>query len=429
MSTGPPFRPDQVTSPPENWEEMTTPLDYPDRDIRLIYLGGDSMFDGPYMEPRLFGDFSPTDDDPDPDVWPLEGYDPGHPADVDDLILWGNSFPAPHAAWVTEEYLKSVYGYNPRRQTLDVEELPPWQQSDTAKYEGTADVVSGGAAGRQMRLTHDRRVALERLGRLWNGERVRGHHLLRDKLPSWTDLFGDLDQDDLKRLVIDPDHDYEFAEAFGDHPWYEQEASVYLAPKTILRKKVWYSPTLKGRTLINRHSAFPPLEGDPREGLPHRVAVGLATIRERHHGRDVETYCNLNGYTVDIVSRDPNGQLYAGEVLTSHHNWTLHRNTYRKLVDLHNQGIVPCAVFDTRETAYQIFNHWHNHEALSAELPNGAFGSEPNVSTGQKQIREAYEGATSWVVESWTTTSDLWSSTIGDPTTTIDPAVLFSTNW
>ena len=427
MSRGPPYETDEPSTPSLDWESISPELDFPDRDIRLLPGWGAMVRELP-DKIQEFGDFDPQPDDPDPDVWPLEDYDPGYPADLDDLILITSSAPAPHVAWVTREYLKALKGYDPTRQTIDIEELPPWHRPDTPTRDGTIDVVATNDAIRSMDLTPDRKTALTRLANLWNGELVRGHHLLRDKLPSWMDIFGDLDQTELKRLVVDPEHDYEIARAFGDHAWYRRSASVYTAPKSILRKKVWYSPTLKGKTLINQHSDLPSLRGDLNEGLPHRVAVGLAAVRERHRGRVVETYRDIGEYTVDIASQDDDRVIYVGEVMTDHHNWQLHRDTYKKLDRLHQEGMQPYVVFDSRATAYRVFNHWHNHESLNAELPKGAFDSDPNITTGQSRIEDAYERA-NWSIPNWTTTSALWNDTLGDADTTIDTDNILSKNW
>lgn len=99
-------------------------LDYPGQDIRILpSREGISRDTDP--QPKLFGDFDPNPDTPDQDIWPLVEYDPGYPASTRNLIRISNSYLAPHVAWVTEEYLTKLYNYNPVRQSLDVEELPP----------------------------------------------------------------------------------------------------------------------------------------------------------------------------------------------------------------------------------------------------------------------------------------------------------------
>lgn len=427
MSTGPPFDKDHAPTPPESITARMRRLDYPGRDIRILPNGGE-IFRDPDPQPKLFGDFDPNADDPDPDVWPLEEHDPGYPEATRNLVRISNSHPAPHVAWVTEEYIEAIQGYNAVRQTVDVDELPPWAQPDTRTYEGTVDVVATNESTLPMKLTSDRHEALTRIARLWNGDVVREQHLLRDKLPSWDAILGDLNQDQLKRLVVDPEYDYELHDAFGHHPWFTKNASVYVAPKRVLRKKVWYSPTLKGRTLINSRDDIPSLHGDPNEGLPHRVAVGLARLRERNHGRIVNTYYDLDGYTVDIASKDNAGAVWVGEVLTGHHNRELNRRTYRKLAYCESKGATPYLVFDSRETAYSVFNHLHNHDTVDAQLPDGPFNSDMNIDKGQRRIKNAYQTG-NWSIPTWTTTSALWSETLGDTDTTINPDILLSTDW
>ncbi len=429
MSTGPPFTPDDSDSSWTDWREETTPLAYSGRDVRIIFSEREQgTIHEPKPQPAVFGDFDPNPDDPDPDVWPLKGYDTGYPAEIDELILIQNSFPAPHVAWVTEDHLEACYGYNPVRQEVDVEEIPPWHRPETVSKGDTVEIVATNNSELPMELTADRRKALTRFARLWNGETVRGSHLLLDKCPDWMDIFGDLDQADLKRLVVDPNSDPKLADAFGNHDWYEDEQSVYLKPKRILRKKVWYAPTQRGRTLINKHPDFPDLHGDLNEGLVHRFTVGLTALREVNRGRKIGTYYDLDGYKIDILSQDEDGQLYAGEVMTGHNNWTLHRRTYEKLGELYRSGITPYVVFDSRKTAYKIFNHWHNKNL--AQLPRGQFNSDFRIADGRKRVKEAYkDDQYDWVVSDWSTITSLWRNTLGPDGPEIDSDLVTSYSW
>lgn len=81
----------------DDWREWTNLLGYEGRDIRIIFpevVREDG--NAPLSEPAIFGDFYPQPDDPDPEIWPLEDYDPGAgDYDVDDLICIGGTFPAP----------------------------------------------------------------------------------------------------------------------------------------------------------------------------------------------------------------------------------------------------------------------------------------------------------------------------------------------
>lgn len=431
MSTGPPFTPDDSGTKTEwsDWREQTKRLDFPGRDIRIIFPAQhQGTVHNPEYQPPDFGDFDPKPDDPDPEVWPVEGLDPGYPAEIDELIFIQNSFPAPHVAWVTEEFLEARYGYNPVRQEVEDIELPKWARPDRTPEDGLVEIDARNDHPVSLELTPDRIEAGRRVARLWNGEKVRGKHLLLDKCPSWNALFGDLDQEELKRLVVDPEADPALADAFGEYSWYEQSQAVYLRPERILRKKVWYAPTQLGRTLINEHDDFPELRGDLNEGLTHRFTVGLTAVREFGRGRKVSTYHDVEDYIIDILSQDSDGQLYAGEIVTGHHNWKLHRRTYRKLSDLRSRGIEPYVVFDSRSTAYRIFNHWH--KADLADLPHGQFNSDFRISEGRKQIQDAFADETCrWDIADWMTTSLLWRKTLGSNSLGVFPDNIVSLSW
>ncbi|MBX0298036.1 hypothetical protein [Haloarcula nitratireducens] len=418
----PPATTDESTQWP-NWREDTHPLDYEDHDIRIIFgeqLSGTA--DVPRPEPATFGDFDPNPDGPDPDVWPLDHYDPGAPAAVENLVRITNTFPAPHVAWVTPEYIDWKYGHDPRSIEVAPEDLPSGQQPTHAT--GTVEVTAGDPS---MELTDDRVEALQRLIALWNGEFVRGHHLLADKLPSWDTLFGDLQQAELERLRTDPTVDQTLVEAFGDHAWFAEEQSVFLRTQHILRKTVEYAPTLKTRTLISEREEFSALRGDPKEGLTHRVTVGLCAVHYALQGWDTWSYQPVDDYVVDLVAESPTGERHFLEVLTGHHNWELHRSTYRKLADLDQEG-TPIVAFDARDTAYDICNHWHR--AGLGELPLGPFDSTPRIAWGREKIQEAYaEAGTDWVIGDWFTTDWLWRQTFGSEGPAVDDDFYLSLTW
>jgi len=427
--SGPPFDNESSDTTWSDWKSKTTRLDYPDRDIRVIFPEDHSgTLQNPHTQPADFGDFDPNPHEPDPDVWPVEEVDPGYPESVDNLILVTNSFPAPHVAWVTGEYLEARYGYSPVRQKVDVEDLPRWARPEDKSENGTVEIRATNESSNSMTLTNDRIEAFKRLARLWNGDVVRGHHLLLDKCPDWTDIFGDLDQDELRRFIVDPSVNLEFAEAFGEHDWYELEENVYTKPERLLRKKVWYAPTQRGRTLMNENENIPTLHGDPNEGLTHRFSVGLAMVWQLLQDRRTSTYQQDNNDVVDIASTDGDGNYYVGEIMTGHHNWKLHRRTHRKMRRLHERGIVPYVVFDSRKTAYRIFNHWQNKGLC--ELPGGTFNSDFGIGKGQEKIRTAYENEEfDWIVSDWTTTSDLWRRTLGPDGPEVNTEQIKSISW
>jgi hypothetical protein len=222
----------------------------------------------------------------------------------------------------------------------------------------------------------------------------------------------------LADLFVDPNGTDGVAEAFPDHEWVEND-SVFLKCQRILRKKVWYAPTLRARKLINSRDDLPDLNGDPKEGLRHRVTVGLARLYEDLTAAYDETvdehnsfpYFSLAEYVADLVSSPRNGEGRYIEVITDHNNWELHRKTYEKLSRFRSQG-KPIVIFDSRDTAYRVMNHWHR--AGCGELPSGPFDSNPRISWGREKIQEAYFDADlDWDVFDWMTTELLWRKTLG----------------
>lgn len=403
----------------DNWRERTDPLGYEGRDIRIIFpevASGNE--DAPRPEPARFGDFDPNPEDPDPAVWPLDHFDPGAGEyDVDDLIRVGGTYPAPHVAWVTPEYIERVYGYDSQSPEI------PDETIETLRREGR---LSSGD-GPSMDLTPDRVEFFDRLVRLWNGEEVRGVRLLDDRCASWDTLFGDLDQEELERLFVDPSSGGRLSEAFGDMPWYGDEQSVFLRQQYILRKPVKYAPTLKAKTLVNGREEFANFAGDPKEGLLHRVTVGLTAVYYALHGWRVWTYKPTGDYVVDVVAENEAGQVDFLEVITGHDNWELHRDTYAKLADLSTQGR-SVTVFNSRGTAYDVINHWDR--AGLGDLPVAPFNSDPSIDWGREKLQEAYaDGDTDWIISDFLTTAWLWRNTFGDDDLDIDSGSLLSSGW
>lgn len=240
-----------------DYRDVTEPLDYPGRDIRIIM---DTWGRG---GPVIFGDFDPNRDDPDPAVWPVEEVDPGAgDYTVDDLILMINETPAPHVAWLTPDYYKSIYGKDPGPPDFSRQEIASLKQE-----------VSESPPGR-MELTQDRMTALERAVRIWNGEEVRGAHLVVDKCPRWETLFGDLDQKELERLSNDPTVSDSLSEAFGGMRWFD-DGTTFFAQQRILKTRPSYAPTPAAKKLVNGTDDLPDFRGDQLESLNHRFLVLL----------------------------------------------------------------------------------------------------------------------------------------------------------
>jgi len=413
-----------------NWREETRLLDISGHEIRIIrepQLVGD--LDAPHIDPAVFADFDPPEDGPDDDIWPLTHYDPGTTDKTEDLVTLQSPFPAPNVAFVSTEYLKALRGSeNPFHTKVRVGSLPPWDQPDDASPDDITEntVISGRPS---VPNTGDRAKFLDRYSRLWNGKIVRGHHLLRDKCPNWDNLFGDLNQEELQRLSINPSTDETLVEAFGDHDWFNNANETFVRTVTVFRKDVRYGLTNSLRNRINGYHDAPDLRGDPMEGLIHRITVGLAALFHAAQNRTIRTYENFNGYSVDLIAVDDDGEgeYYFHEVITGHKNNKHHRKTYRKFMDLDAHGTA-LATFDTRSSAKRILNHWHDN--CPGELPLGKFGSEPPIEWGREKIEEAYQDEeTDWHLASWDTTDWLRRQTIDRDGPDLQDDFITSVTW
>lgn len=343
-------------------------------------------------------DFSPTADEPDLDIWP-RGTDLGASSfsgNPDELVPIYNSVPEPHVRWVTLKQFKYEYGYR------------PGDEASTIRSEVLDDIRER----RRLRLTEHRMTAFNRLARLWNGETVgpADVHLLADKVPSWDEIVADLDQhhlDDLFPTVRSQDQ--ALVDAFGSYDWFESEMTerAWLKTNYIIGVRADYDIEEKARTLINGRDDLPSLRGDPHEGLPHRVGVGLEAVRARTREfcHDIRSYEDVGGYTVDLVETDGKGNRWVAEVLTDHNNTTLYRRTYRKLSEL---GYPAILVFDNRETLRRVLNHWQRSE-LDVDVPGAPFGSAPRMSwLREKVAAAARDQGRNWMIEDVFTVTSLW---------------------
>ncbi|WP_246988408.1 hypothetical protein [Halorientalis marina] len=404
--------------PIPDWQRHAVELDV-DADGHEVYCFRDPYaiggYDVPESHPSRFGDINPNKNGPDMSLWPIEKYDPGAPGDGSltkhDLNCRMSAFPIPHVKWVTDEYITERAKYNDTAVEVPYENLPRWRQPDKRSLSGTVKLKPSAP---RMKLTKHRKEGLRREVNFYNGREVRGAHILFDKLPDVMTILGDIPDDELYRLYADPSRPPEIIERFRDHDWFEKEASVFLKPQRILRKKVWYAPTLAAKKLVNARDDLPSFRGDPMEGLEHRVTVGLAAVYLTFEGYDIDTYVSFGDYNVDLVATRPGERKFV-EVMTGHNNWKLHRETYRKLSDLRDHG-TPLVAFDSRKTAYQILNHWHNQDL--AILPHGTFDTEFNINDGRDQIQTAYNlGPKFCNIADWWTTEWLWRNSIGSDRT------------
>lgn len=277
-------------------------------------------------------------------------------------------------------------------------------------------------------MTKDRRTLLDRIARLWNGEIVCGVHLLADQCPPIKHITHDLDETELNRLWYNTRLGHDTLIAFSDADWFDA-ATGFLKPTTLFRKQAWFDINGTARTHINESADYPNLHGDPREGLAHRVTVGLVRLRDLVRGWNGASYYDWNGNTIDAFATDQDNQRYAREILTGHHGWELHRSTYRKLEELDRHGIKPIAVFDGRDTAYSVFNHWHNWDGLG-DLPKGTFDSDFSISAGRDRIQDAYDSDEhDWAVADWTTTWRLKEDILGADAPELTRDQITSLNW
>ena len=332
-----------------------------------------------------------------------------------------STFPRPAIRFHTQKTLKKEYGYNPY-EPPSIQEVG-WD----SRYQNQNDWNEET----EIELNKDTKELLSRLSRLWNGEIVCGVHLLYDKCPSIGKLTVDLDEDNLKQLYYDTSRGRDFILTFGDADWVDVK-TPFLDSTNIFRKKIWYDIKNKARTLINSQDYFDNLHGDPLEGLVHRVTVGLSVLRDYNQNWKTDTYRDINigrkKYTVDALSEDTDGNIIAREIVTDHNNWQLHRETYRKLSKLNDCGIRPTMIFDSRDTAYKIFNHFHKRGL--AELPHGTFNSNFNISAGRKQIQNAYSNSNiKWDIADWTTTWKLKSQTLDAITSKLTRQQIANIHW
>ena len=348
------------------------------------------------------------------------GFDISNAESRTEYVLIIDTYDRPTLKWYSQKQFRKRFGYDPLDPPRPIGIRPrEWRKFAEKRVRGKTEST--------VRLDADKKTLLKRIAGLWNGDVVCGVHLLADRCPSIRQIASDLEEESLNRLYYDTDLDRDVVLAFGDADWF-QETNRFLKPTTVFRKQVWYDLNPKARSLINHRSEFPDLTGDPYEGLVHRITVGLVTLFDKHPDWEMSPYHNLDNYVIDVFGLDSDDQANAYEILTEHHNWKLYRKTYRKMKSLNNRGIKPIAVFDSRETAYMVFNHWHR-EGLG-ELPNGPFESEYSVKNGRKQITEAYQSDRfDWAVADWTTTWKIKQKALGSDGPKFNRDQIVSLDW
>ncbi|WP_439028077.1 hypothetical protein [Haloarchaeobius sp. DT45] len=301
--------------------------------------------------------------------------------------------PEPEVKWLSPREFKREFGY------------VPGQLEETVRDEVLERILEG----RRLTITEDRLEAFRRVAALWNGGCVgpQNVHLLVDRIPSWDEVFAGLSMDELEAFRPEVKRlDEELIDAFGDQDWFEPELRQrgWMKTSYIGGLRARYDIEERARTLINERNDLPDLRGDPFEGLPHRVAVGLEAVRATYlNGHEVETYPQFRGYTPDLLKRTPDGRILVTEVLIDHHNNQLYRDTYAKLVSLDKAAVL---VFDTRDTARRVLNHW---ESWEADVPGAPFGSALRMDWVRQKFSEAADDPSQdWLVKDVLTIKQLW---------------------
>jgi len=419
------------------WRERARALDIDGHDIWIInepeYSNPTNSIPPGGESPADFIDLDPNPDGPDPDVWPLDrsagrkyGLDPGRASTpVDELNRVEKAFPEPGVAWVTDDWYEMKYGYSPGNPPSAAADRPdPPAPSELGRRNPRDDSPPKTDPG-GMTLTEARVEAMDRIIRLWNGQRVQGVHLLADKCPAWDEFLGDLPMGELERLFFNDSSNPGFFSRFHDHSWFDK--TEFLAPQRVLRKKVWYAPTQKGKTLAFGRDEIADPRGDRKEKLRHRLTAGLvALFIEQVFTAAVSTYEQCGSFNVDVVGRRvmPNNSATSAldidafdrpfycEVVTGHNNTDLHRSTYHKLSQLTADKGFAWLAFEDRAAAYDVLSYYHRQGLGS--LPNGPLDSDPRISWAREQVRTAYRNDPNWPIADFVTLDWLYRHTLGD---------------
>lgn len=259
--------------------------------------------------------------------------------------------------------------------------------------------VNGRGSGLEVETfaPHDDRYEFFRqLSFLWNGEQGRnGQYMFGEKLLTWEEAFGYLDQEKIEQLHASSDGCLD-----------------YVKTSTVGRQQVRYDLTDRGRKKLFEASQARDPCGDPLESLEHRLGVFLGYMMwgAIHGGGQCGTYYDIDGYTLDVLG-DAEGRVSPVEVVTHHNNFELYRETYRKLQHFEQEYTAyPRVIFSDRRTAYRFFNHLYDRDMLP--LPNGRFNSDPRIEWGQDQLYNAYWDHDDVPIMWWSTITKEWNAPI-----------------
>lgn len=373
------------------------PSDNPfaDHDFRIVHPPDEATY-------GLYVDFDPTPVEPDPRIYPL-WYDKGN-IGSDDLAELTPMFAVfddtPTVVWISPGHYEGIYQRQPNdppQTDLDPRKLPPQKRPGVT-------------------LHGDLKRAAEAIVRLWNGEFVNGEHLIADKAPRPEEFLSSASPTSLDPLQASlSENEQRLRDAFGEYPWFDvgQLTDAHLQMKHILRRKVAWAPTQKGKTMLHRHPDLPRMSGDTFELLPHRFGVGtISMYHALFNNAEINTYVSFpGGYNVDVTANPPESQVILAEMVTGHHKMDLHLSTFQKLWTLSQQysEFEPWLVFDSRSTLRWILDYWLSETGLD---PGPSLNSEPQLDNFNDQLRTAYDNPNqNWEIAHATTTGRLWRQT------------------
>lgn len=184
----------------------------------------------------------------------------------------------------------------------------------------------------------------------------------------------------------------------------QMDPQPWLTDQYILRRKVSWTPTRRGRTVMNRlfagqvdaqdipqhdHTRDSGLIGDWDETLLHRTGVAIVAAIWRQRGRIVDTYPGDPGQArPDLYARDPAGR-WQCEVLTDHNDRQLPRSKFETFAD--NPERHSLWLFENREVAFETLNRLHQDDAVDCRLANAPFNNPGNYSikVGNRYITQS----------------------------------------
>ena len=369
--------------------------------------------------PELWADWDPAQIEPDPRIYPL-WFDRGSVSNLNNLhgmCSWdenGN----PNLVFISPEHHEMLYDKKPgvpEDLELDPRRLPP-------------DVRPG------VTLEGDTKVASRRVVKLWNGEYVKGCHLIADKVPQEQEILNGLYSDTLSQLRSSlTEKQEQLKEAWGDKEWFSaaELSDAHLRRAKIMRRTVKWAPTLKGKTMLNKHPDLPRMKGDTRGLLKHRFGVGTGALYYalEENAKAVDTYRQVGPTNVDIVAELSGERIILAEVVTAHHNMDHHVQTFQNLWALSQQNprYEPHVIFDSRTSLRWLLDYWTTETGAD---PGVSLASEPRLDWFSNKLDDLYNSRDSnWELARATTIGRLWRQTFGPEAPSRSRSEIESVNW